>query len=485
MANIPVDFVLHKEQRVRLGATLPAGAAALLQGGKELPLNDTDVNYLFRQESYFRYLFGLNEPDLFGVVEGGTGNSILFIPRLPESYAVWLGTLPTPESVKEHSGVDEVLFVDEMAAWLKAKAYATIHVLAGTNSDSGLKALTASFEGIEEFKNVSSDSLYTTIAKQRVYKTDREAAVLRRVCKISSIAHVAVMQGCKPGMSQHQLEASFLHHVYFHGGCRFVSYTCICATGGCGATLHYPNNDRPVKDGEMALLDMGAEYNGYASDITCSYPTNGKFTREQAFVYNAVLDAQRAVIKAMRPGVSWVDMHLLAQRTMLLALLKEGLVKWDGALESEDALRALEATQIMYTFMPHGLGHLVGLDVHDVGGYLPGDASVPTRPVAQSCCRLRTARVLEPRTYITVEPGLYFNHALLEKAFADATLAPLLDEKRIRAEFWGFGGVRIEDDVMVTENGCVNYTCCPRTVEEIEATMRGEKWDSEPAVYTH
>jgi Xaa-Pro dipeptidase len=467
-----IDRTLFGDNRARLAASLPKGTAALLQGAPELPKHDTDMEHLFRQESYFFYLFGYNEPDCYGVVVGGTGHSVLFVPRIDPAFAVWFGPIPTPEQIRARVLVDEVAFVGDMPQRLRELGVEELLVLVGNNTDSGRPARTASFAGIDAFRcdaATSPSRLVTLLSVQRSVKTAKEVAVMQYANDMSSRAHVEVMRKCRPGMSQNQLEAIFLHYVYYHGGCRFSAYTCICASGACGAYLHYPNNDKWVVDGQMALLDMGGEYECYASDITCSFPVNGKFTASQRFVYEAVLDSQRAVFAAMRPGVSWVDMHRLALTVMLRHLIRGGLVTCSDEAE---AMRR----DLMYTFMPHGLGHLFGLDVHDVGGY---HAGAPARPTDLSSSRLRTARLLEPGMAITVEPGMYFNHVLLEKAFADPQLAPLLNERRIRDEFWHFGGVRIEDNVVVTATGIVNMTQCPRDVADVEAVMAGAEWKYE------
>ena len=161
----------------------------------------------------------------------------------------------------------------------------------------------------------------------------------------------------------------FLEHVYFYGGCRSVCYTCIAGSGSSGATLHYGHagapNDQPVRDGDMVLFDMGGEYYRFCSDITCSYPVNGKFTEKQKVIYNAVLAARDAVVEKARPGVSWKDMHILANRKTMEHLLKAGILTGD----IEDIMKANVCGRV---FQPHGLGHFIGFDVHDVGGYLEG-----------------------------------------------------------------------------------------------------------------
>lgn len=235
----------------------------------------------------------------------------------------------------------------------------------------------------------------------RVIKSPAEAEVLRYVAKVSSDAHKRVMKNIRPGWHEYQGEAEFLHHAYSVGGCRHVSYTCICGAGTNSAILHYGHagspNDRLIKDGEMCLFDMGANYNGYAADITCSFPVNGKFTDDQKLIYNAVLAARDAVCGAAKEGVSWVDMHLLANRVMLGEMKKGGLLQGEVDEMMSAGLNAI--------FQPHGLGHLIGLDVHDVGGYLTHCPERPTQPGAN---RLRMARTLVAGMYVTIEPGCYF-----------------------------------------------------------------------------
>ncbi len=256
------------------------------------------------------------------------------------------------------------------------------------------------------------------------------------------------------------------------GGCRHVSYTCICATGAASAVLHYGHagapNDRVLVDGALALLDMGAEYACYGADITRTFPIGGRFSPDAALIYNAVLAAQDAVFGALRPGVQWADMHRLAEHVILAALTAGGLLTGTPEAQRDAALGAV--------FMPHGLGHLLGIDTHDVGGYPPGSARIDEPGIR----KLRMNRALEAGMVLTVEPGCYFIAPLLEKAARDAAQAPLLVPDAL-ARFSGFGGVRLEDDVLITETGFENFTHCPRTVEDVEAVIAGAPWPPAPA----
>lgn len=462
-----VPMELHRVNRQRLAKRLkdnpdvPDGAIVLLQGGESTTLYCSDREPVFRQESYFHWLFGTLEPDCFGAVEVDTGNAILFVPKLPESYAVWMGKLQTLRELKKKYDVEEVHFVPDISSVLSSKSPSVILTLYGLNTDSGKMSREAAFDGISEF-NVNNSILHPEIAECRVTKSDLELEVLRYANRISSDAHKEVMRRIRPGMKEYQLESLFQHYVYTNGGCRFTAYTCICGSGDNGATLHYGHagapNEKTVQDGDMCLFDMGGEYYCYTSDITCSFPANGKFTADQKIVYEAVLKANRAVIAAVKPDVHWVDMHRLAERVQLEELKKGGVLQGD--------VDEMMKVNLGAVFMPHGLGHFMGCDVHDVGGYPKGTERV-NEPGLRS---LRTTRKLKEGMVITVEPGIYFIPALIEPALNNPETRQFMVPEAIN-RFRGFGGVRIEDDIAITSDGCELMTCVPRTVEEIEAFM--------------
>lgn len=473
--TLAVPAALFAQNRTRLvkrlkdNSNIDKDSVVVLQGGSEETRYCSDVGPVFRQESYFHWTFGVTEPDCFGAVRVKDGASILFVPRLPDEYAVWMGKIAPLESYKTRYAVDEVYYVDELVEKLKGMKPSALLTLNGVNSDSGKNCLEATFEGISQFK-VDNTLLHCEIAECRVIKTDLELQVLRYVCDISSRAHIEVMKRIRPGMKEYQCEAIFTQYCYYHGGCRHCSYTCICASGYNGAVLHYGHagapNDKTIVDGDICSFDMGGEYYCYTSDITCSYPANGKFTENQKIVYNAVLAANRAVLNTVKPGVNWVDMHVLANRTVLSHLLAHGVLQGD----IEEMMKA----NLGATFQPHGLGHFMGCDVHDVGGYLEGH---PARPAIPGLKSLRTARSLKAGMVLTIEPGCYFIDHLLDKALADSKLSKFFVKEKL-AEFRNFGGVRIEDDVLITETGSELLNQVPRTVEEIEAVMaEGKKLD--------
>ncbi|GMH18066.1 hypothetical protein Nepgr_019907 [Nepenthes gracilis] len=398
------------------------------------------------------------------------GKSLLFAPRLPADYAVWLGEIKPPFYFKERYMVSTAFYVDEMVKVLndhyQGQGKPLLFLLYGLNTDSNNFSKPAEFEGMEHFER-DLNTLHPILSECRVLKSRLELAVIQHANNISSEAHVEVMRNTKVGMKEYQLESMFLHHTYMYGGCRHCSYTCICATGGNSAVLHYGHaaapNDRTLEDGDMALLDMGAEYHFYGSDITCSFPVNGKFTDDQRLIYNAVLDAHNAVIAAMKPGVSWVDMHKLAEKVILDSLKKGSIIIGD--------IEDMMAQHLGAVFMPHGLGHLLGIDTHDPGGYSKG----MQRPKEPGLRALRIVRELEEDMVITVEPGCYFINALLAPAMESSDTSRFFDCNVIQ-RFEGFGGVRIESNVHVTKNGCNNMTKVPRETWAIEAVMAGAPW---------
>eukprot|EP00933_Yihiella_yeosuensis_P077813 TRINITY_DN8870_c1_g1_i4.p1 TRINITY_DN8870_c1_g1~~TRINITY_DN8870_c1_g1_i4.p1 ORF type:complete len:305 (+),score=54.18 TRINITY_DN8870_c1_g1_i4:66-980(+) len=285
---------------------------------------------------------------------------------------------------------------------------------------------------------------------------------------VSSAAHIEVMRSSRAFQREHLAEATFKYQASLRG-CFRVGYNCICGSGRRNAILHYghpaePNSER-VQANTVRLHDMGAEYHGYSADITCTFPVSGRFTELQRVVYNAVWDCVIEVEKSLKPGVVYKDMHRLAQRTMLDRMTTAGLFKGNV----DEMMKA----QLSFHFMPHGLGHQLGLDVHDVGGYEPGKFRKDDPLIKEN---LRCGRTLKENMVITVEPGFYFIDYLIEEALADPIKAAFINKDRLH-EFWrDVGGVRIEDDVVITSDGCRVLSCVPRTVEEVEAVIAGSNW---------
>ena len=387
--TLAVSMRLHSNNRERLleqfkspdvhggkclfSPDVPPNSFIILEGGQSAMRNDSDHEPVFRQESFFHWAFGVSEPDCYGVIDIDASKSILFVPRLPEEYAVWMGKIKSTDDFRLKYSVDEVRYTDELDSFFTQKDGAPpappvmMYTLRGQNTDSGSWAKPASFEGMEKYR-VDSGRLFPIMVELRVFKTEEEMEVLRYVTDVTCKAHMEVMRRCRPGLREYQMESLFQHFVYEQGGCRNCAYTCICATGPNPAVLHYGHagapNARLIKDGDIGLYDMGAEYHCYCSDITSSFPANGVFTPDQRCVYQAVLDAVEAVEATMKPGTNWADMHRLAWRVMMQGLLDMGVLCGE--------LDALIEARVPELFMACGLGHFIGLDTHDVGGYPRG-----------------------------------------------------------------------------------------------------------------
>ncbi|RHY16645.1 hypothetical protein DYB32_010623, partial [Aphanomyces invadans] len=441
-----IDFSMHREHRdklVRRMAALPSLAPssfAVLHGGSEVSEYDQDTMVPFQQESMFQYLFGVKEPDCAGAIDLTTGRSILFVPRLSAEWAIWCGDRKPLDWFRSHYGVDDVLYADDMAAALDARGAKTLYVLRGVNLDSGRTTTTTStFAGMDKFV-VDTAALHHELVECRVIKTEKELHLLRWINKLTCEAHVQVMRTIVPGMMEYHAEATFLHSCHSKGGARFQAFTCICGSGHNAAALHYGHagapNDSVLANGDIFLNDMGSSYHGYVSDITCTFPVNGMFTADQAFIYNGVLDAHNAVLAAIKPGVLFTDLHILSHRILTAHLLAGGLLQ-NGTV---DELMAAEITAFFY---PCGLGHMMGLDLHDVGGYLPGTGRTDTRMLR----KLRCGRVLETNMVVTVEPGCYFIEGQMDELLTNPDTAKYVNEHVLR-RFRGFGGVRVESDVI-------------------------------------
>jgi Xaa-Pro dipeptidase len=301
-----VPMALHELNRARLvqsmlnellqglseetSASLPRGVI-LLEGGKQTTRYDTDHEPVFRQESYFHWAFGVADADVYGAISLPSGDATLFVPQYGIDYEIFCGSSPDLEICRNKYGVERVLPIEALGEFIASELELEptqndegdadaetntpqLYLLRGLNSDSGNYAVPASYDGIQNHADQRDTSkLFKAMAEARVIKTDAEIELMRYTNWVSSMAHVEVMRQCEPGMMEYQLESLFQHYTYTHGGCRLMSYTCICACGPNPAILHYGHsgrpNDRLLEDGDLALLDMGAEYHCYASDITC------------------------------------------------------------------------------------------------------------------------------------------------------------------------------------------------------------------------
>ena len=456
--------------------TLPENSYLFLMGGKEYPKYDIDESYyFFLQESNFYYLTGVLEANYYATINLTDASFSLYIPQPTETEKIF-NPWQTMEQIAERyqcQTFDLVKLPQEVRRLNPNKLY----VLNGTNTDSGTKVKTcdyvfpAPYDSLNE-KIDHDELIYEILADTRTRKTKEEIDLLKYINQVTVEAHIDTMKKIyknfvieKMPLIERDVENYFFSYVRNKLYSRNHPYDHICGCGVDGATLHYIVNDKSLKEGDLILMDMGALAGGYVSDVTSTVPVNGVFDDRQKGIYNIVLDANREVFKNAKPGVSWLDMHLLAEKIILEGLQKIGLLS--GDYEVEDMLR----DRVAYYFMPHGLGHLMGIDVHDVGGYL---SFTPPRSKEVGLSSLRTARYLEKNMILSDEPGIYFIPYLLEKGFSDEKVSKYFVQDKIK-EYYDFGGVRIEDDILITDVGCVNLTAgLPRTTEEIEKAMKGD-----------
>mmetsp|Transcript_43149 Transcript_43149/g.101377 ORF Transcript_43149/g.101377 Transcript_43149/m.101377 type:complete len:602 (-) Transcript_43149:7-1812(-) len=483
---LQVPMSMHASNRERLvenlraRAEVPEGAVILLQGGNAQSVYDTDTEWDFKQESNFQYLFGVKEPGCWGAIRVSDGKSVLFVPLHPESHAAWLGPIKPAEWFERAYEVDAAFTMesaDTIGRILREDLQAKLLMSpSGENRDSGSPAPMPPLADVGvadmELDAAASKALYEALAETRAIKSKDEIKVLQFASDASSEAHIAVMQKTpswsRRGVAREHLAASAFRYETALRGCMGLGYTPICPTGERNSFLHYGHPAEPnaeaMETESLTLRDMGAVYHGYTADITCTYPVSGKFSPEQRLVYEAVLTAMLAVEESIQPGVSYKDMHRLAQRTLLSAMKDAGL--FEG--EVDDMMEA----NLMNYFMCHGLGHALGLDVHDVGGYELGTRRQDDPSVKEN---LRFGRPLSEGNVITVEPGFYFNSYLIEKALNDPNAAKFINKTRLQ-ELRSVGGVRIEDNVVITATGCRVLTNVPRSPEDVEEVMAGRAW---------
>lgn len=405
----------------------------------------TDYDPLFRQESYFYYISGVNVPDCAIYVDIQSGKAALFYPELPDDFSLWAGPQPTLEDIRVQYGFDEIYLMKELEGYVAKHNPAQLHTTVEKYVQGNFK--------------VTSELLLECIGEERQIKTADELELMRYAAGINDMGYRRVLKNLKPGMFEYQVEAE-MQYEYFGHYCYYPPFQCTVCSGPLCAILHYHKKDRQIKDGDLVLIDAGGEYEMYCADNTRTFPASGKYNPDQKLIYTAVLEAQKAVIGASKPGVKWTDMATLSVRTMAEHLIKAGLLVGtvDEIMEHE----------IMAVFYPHGLGHGMGLDVHEVAGWPKG----VQRPKQGHLARLRMGRELTPGIVCTVEPGCYFIPMLYNEALNDPVKSKYINKEVCLRMRDTVGGVRIEDDILITENGCENLSGhIPKEIDEIEALM--------------
>ncbi len=425
-------------RRKQLMAMMEDNSIAILPAAPERT-RSRDTEYSFRQDSDFYYLSGFAEPESVLVLIPGRehGQYVLFCREKDREKEIWNGYRAGPEGACDQFGADDAFPIDDIDDILPGLIEGRERVYYGMGKDADfdhqvmvwINAIRAQVRtgAIPPGEFLDLDHL---LHDMRLYKSAAEGRILKRAGEISAEAHARAMRACKPGVYEYQLEAE-IHHEFAMNGARFPAYNTIVGGGDNGCILHYVDNSDALKDGDLVLIDAGCELDYYAADITRTFPVNGKFSKEQRLLYELTLKAQQAAIDAIKPGRHWNEPHEAS-----VQVITEGLVELGLLLGDVPDLIESEAYKEFYM---HRIGHWLGMDVHDVGDYRVGGQW----------------RVLEPGMCMTVEPGIY--------------VAP--DNAGVDAKWRGIG-IRIEDDVLITKDGCDVLTAdVPKTVAEIEALM--------------
>lgn len=433
-----ISLDTFQQRRQALLTKMAPGSAALIFAAPEVTRSN-DSEYPFRQNSNFWYFTGFNEPQALLVLiksDETHNHSVLFNRVRDLTAEIWFGRRLGQDAAPEKLGVDRALPWDDIGQQLHLLLNGLDVVYHAQGEYAEADALV--FAALEKLRrgfrqNFSAPATLTDwrpwVHEVRLFKDEEEIAILRRAGQISALAHTRAMEACRPGLFEYHLEGE-IHYVFNRHGARFPSYNTIVGSGENGCILHYTENESELRDGDLVLIDAGCEFHGYAGDITRTFPVNGKFTAPQRAIYDIVLASLYKALALFGPGVSIRDVNEEVVRIMVSGLVELGILQ--GEVET------LIAEEAHRPFFMHGLSHWLGLDVHDVGHY-----GTPSRD-----------RILEPGMVLTVEPGLY--------------IAPDAD---VPAEYRGIG-IRIEDDILITETGNENLTdSVVKDADAIEALM--------------
>ena len=438
MAVTHIPKAEYARRRKALMAQMEPNSIAILPAAA-VAIRNRDVEYLYRQDSDFQYLSGFPEPEaVIALIPGREhGEYVLFCRERNPEREQWDGLRAGQEGAIRDFGADDAFPISDIDDILPGLIEGRDRVYSAMGSNAEFDRRLMEWINVIRSKArlgaqppnefVALDHL---LHDMRLYKSAAEVKVMRAAADISARAHVRAMQACRAGLYEYSLEAE-LDYEFRKGGAKMPAYGSIVAAGRNGCILHYQENDAPLKDGDLVLIDAGCEIDCYASDITRTFPVNGVFSAEQKAIYELVLESQEAAFAEIAPGKHWNQAHEATVRVITEGLVKLGLLK--GAVDE------LIETEAYRAFYMHRAGHWLGMDVHDVGEYKVGGQW----------------RVLEPGMALTVEPGIYI----------------AADNQNV-AKKWRGIGVRIEDDVVVTRNGCEILTSgVPKTVAEIEALM--------------
>ncbi len=442
------------------------GGLVLLPGNPLTPNNYPNNAYYFRQDSTFRYYFGLNVPSLAGLLDADSGEAMLFGDDFTVEDIIWTGPQPTLRELGAGAGVGATFPLRALEERLR-RAVAQgrrIHFLPPYRGETKLQLsalLGIRPELLHDYKSVD---LMLAVAEMRERKSDEEIEAMERAFLLGKAMHRLAMKMCRPGVVEREIAGAIEGIAKSQG--QGVSFPSIVSQHG--ETLHNLHADGVLEEGRLLLCDAGAEsVEGYCSDHTRTYPVSGRFTERQREIYDIVLAAHDRVARIVKPGMMYREVHRAAYLCLAEGLVGAGLLK--GTAEDAVAAGAMEL------FMPHGLGHGLGMDVHDceaMGERSFDFSSIAERAAASGTCIYRAAWRLQPGTVMTDEPGIYFIPALIDKCRAEGLYKGIVDYDALDA-YRDFGGIRIEDDLLITADGnrMLGDERIPVTAEELEAVV--------------
>ncbi len=456
---------VYIKRRKELQENVKSGIILFIGNGESQVLI-RDTVHKFRQNSNFLYYWGLNEPGLAALIDIGTGKEILFGHDLTTEEIIWEGEQKKLAEKAKLIGVTETAEISTLKNVLLnyRKGRRKVHYLPQHLDDNILKISELLNVSVDHVKEKHSVELTKAVISQRSIKSKKEIYEIEKALKISYKLHTSAMQKTKPGKYEYEIVES-MEKILISKGSRWA-YLPIFTIRGERLHNHHYNNK--MQKGNLVINDSGAESsNGlYSSDITRTFPVSGKFTKKQKEIYEIVLKSQLAAIKAIKPGVKYLDVHLLTARIIAEGLKKLGLMKGDVDSAVKAGAHAL--------FFPHGLGHMMGLDVHDMEDlgedYIGYDDKIK-RSDQFGLAYLRFAKELQIGHVVTVEPGIYFIPQLIKQWQSENKFKEFINYKKVN-EYLDFGGVRIEDNILVTKNSHrVLGKPIPKTVKEIESLM--------------
>lgn len=430
------DVKIFVDRRQRIARDLQG--SALIMAAHPEHIRNHDVGFAYRQDSNMYYLTGFEEPESILIFRPGLKpETVMFVRRRDKERETWDGFRYGPEGVEREFLADKAYPIDEFMVHAPTllKEVDQVYYTLYKNEEADKKIQSClekvrAIQGRTGYGLLSIHDADTLLGEYRVIKSEVELTNLREACEISAQAHLAAMRFTRPGVTERQVQGVLAHNFYMKGAAR-EGYNYIVASGNAATTLHYNFNDQICKDGDLLLIDAGAEYNYYTGDITRTFPVNGKFTDEQARVYQGVLSVQKQIIEYIKPGIVFKDLHDMGTSLLTDLMLELGLLSG----RKDDLISALQHKR----YYPHGIGHWLGMDVHDAGLYF----------------KKGTPREVEPNMCFTIEPGLYIP--------ADDSNAP--------EKYRGIG-VRIEDNIRVTSHGCENMTSSvPKEIADIEKVV--------------